>query len=292
MATCSRSSPAFARFVKRPSELEHLAEIAVLPLHGDLPPEQQDRALQKLDRRKVVLATNVAETSVTVEGVTAVVDSGLARQLEYEPSVGMDRLAPRADLAGLRRPARRPRGPNAAGRLHSTVGRTEPPRAARANRSRNPARRSVRRGPSTPRAGRIRCLEIPLARRPAAGIARGITSIAGTTAVDRGAIPHRHRQARGRVAGSPAARPVAHRGAAARLLRPRGARCRTPLRARPVPPRVRLRTAEAHGPAHRIRRAGPRGGAGSLRSDRPTRWPARALAPRRGDGRCWMCAIS
>ena len=64
----------------------------ILPLHGDLPPEQQDRALQKLDRRKVVLATNVAETSVTVEGVTAVVDTGLARQLEFEPAVGMDRL--------------------------------------------------------------------------------------------------------------------------------------------------------------------------------------------------------
>ena len=73
-------------------ELDDLAETAVLPLHGDLPPEQQDRALQRLDLRKVVLATNVAETSVTVEGVTAVVDSGLARQLEFEPSVGMDRL--------------------------------------------------------------------------------------------------------------------------------------------------------------------------------------------------------
>ncbi|MCI0703737.1 MAG: DEAD/DEAH box helicase [Planctomycetia bacterium] len=70
----------------------HEQGIAVLPLHGDLPPEQQDRALQKLDQRKVVLATNVAETSVTVEGVTTVVDSGLARQMEFEPSVGMDRL--------------------------------------------------------------------------------------------------------------------------------------------------------------------------------------------------------
>ncbi len=66
--------------------------VVVLPLHGDLPPEQQDRALQKLDRRKVVLATNVAETSVTVEGVTAVVDTGLARQMEFDASVGMDRL--------------------------------------------------------------------------------------------------------------------------------------------------------------------------------------------------------
>ncbi|QDU23199.1 ATP-dependent RNA helicase [Urbifossiella limnaea] len=79
-------------------EIRHTADelgdlgVEVLPLHGDLPPEQQDRALQQLGRRKVVLATNVAETSVTVEGVTAVVDTGLARQLEFEPAVGMDRL--------------------------------------------------------------------------------------------------------------------------------------------------------------------------------------------------------
>jgi ATP-dependent helicase HrpB len=66
--------------------------LALLPLHGDLPPEQQDRALQKLSGRKVVLATNVAETSVTVDGVTCVIDSGLARQMAFEPSVGMDRL--------------------------------------------------------------------------------------------------------------------------------------------------------------------------------------------------------
>lgn len=73
-------------------DLGSLNGIEVLPLHGDLPPEQQDRALQMLAQRKVVLATNVAETSVTVEGITTVVDSGLARQMEFEPSVGMDRL--------------------------------------------------------------------------------------------------------------------------------------------------------------------------------------------------------
>ena len=66
--------------------------IAVLPLHGDLPPEQQDRALQSVNERKVVLATNVAETSVTVEGITAVVDTGTARQLEFDTNTGMDRL--------------------------------------------------------------------------------------------------------------------------------------------------------------------------------------------------------
>ena len=74
------------------SDLTARHDLELLPLHGDLPPEEQDRALQKLEHRKVVLATNVAETSVTVEGVTAVVDSGLARQLEFEPSIGMDRL--------------------------------------------------------------------------------------------------------------------------------------------------------------------------------------------------------
>jgi len=67
-------------------------DVEALTLHGDLPPEQQDRALQKIDRRKVVLATNVAETSVTVEGVTVVIDSGLARQMEFDPNAGLDRL--------------------------------------------------------------------------------------------------------------------------------------------------------------------------------------------------------
>lgn len=67
-------------------------ELAVRVLHGDLPAEQQDAALLPGDRRKVVLATNVAETSVTVEGVTAVVDTGLARMMVFDPHVGLDRL--------------------------------------------------------------------------------------------------------------------------------------------------------------------------------------------------------
>jgi ATP-dependent helicase HrpB len=67
-------------------------DLAVLPLHGDLPPEQQDAALLPQGRRKIVLATNVAETSVTVEGITAVVDTGLARQMVFDPGVGLDRL--------------------------------------------------------------------------------------------------------------------------------------------------------------------------------------------------------
>ena len=76
-------------------QLEALADekkLAVLPLHGDLPPEQQDAALLPLDRRKIVLATNVAETSVTIDGITGVIDTGLARILAFDPHVGLDRL--------------------------------------------------------------------------------------------------------------------------------------------------------------------------------------------------------
>jgi ATP-dependent helicase HrpB len=72
-------------------ELAGGAEL-VLPLHGDLTAEEQDRALMPQERRRIVLATNVAETSVTVEGVTAVVDTGLARMQMFDPAVGMDRL--------------------------------------------------------------------------------------------------------------------------------------------------------------------------------------------------------
>src|SRR5262249_14793281 len=66
--------------------------LAVIPLHGDLPAEEQDAALLRGERRKIVLATNVAETSVTVEGITGVVDTGLARQLLFDPKTGLDRL--------------------------------------------------------------------------------------------------------------------------------------------------------------------------------------------------------
>lgn len=67
-------------------------KFTVLPLHGDLPAEQQDAVLRRGTGRRVILATNVAETSVTVEGITTVVDTGLARWLECDPRSGLDRL--------------------------------------------------------------------------------------------------------------------------------------------------------------------------------------------------------
>ena len=64
----------------------------LLPLFGDLPPEAQDRVLADLGRRKIILATNVAETSLTIPGVTAVIDSGLARQMRVAGETGLPRL--------------------------------------------------------------------------------------------------------------------------------------------------------------------------------------------------------
>ncbi|MGK0157581.1 MAG: ATP-dependent helicase HrpB, partial [Neolewinella sp.] len=66
--------------------------VEVLPLHGRLDLKEQTRAIQPLDGRKVVLSTNVAESSLTIAGVTAVVDSGLARELRFDRGRGVDVL--------------------------------------------------------------------------------------------------------------------------------------------------------------------------------------------------------
>lgn len=69
-------------------------EADVLQLHGELPVEQQSRVLQPdpAGHRRVVLATNVAESSVTLPGVRVVIDSGLAREPRYDPNSGFARL--------------------------------------------------------------------------------------------------------------------------------------------------------------------------------------------------------
>jgi len=65
----------------------------VLPLHGELPPAQQDLALREADGRRVVLATSIAETSLTVPGVRIVVDGGWRRAPQLDPATGLTRLA-------------------------------------------------------------------------------------------------------------------------------------------------------------------------------------------------------
>jgi ATP-dependent helicase HrpB len=64
----------------------------VLPLHGELPPAAQDRALRPADGRRVVLATSIAETSLTVPGVRIVVDGGWRRAPRLDPATGLTRL--------------------------------------------------------------------------------------------------------------------------------------------------------------------------------------------------------
>src|SRR5262249_11134578 len=64
----------------------------LLPLHGELPPRDQDAAVARYQQPKVVVATNVAETSITIDGVRLVIDSGLARIARYDPNRGINTL--------------------------------------------------------------------------------------------------------------------------------------------------------------------------------------------------------
>ena len=66
--------------------------VEILPLYGELPPEEQERAVKPSPGRKVIVATNVAETSLTIPGVRAVVDAGLARIARFDPHRGIDTL--------------------------------------------------------------------------------------------------------------------------------------------------------------------------------------------------------
>lgn len=88
----------------------------LLPLHGSMRVEDQVAAIRPADRPKIICSTNIAETSLTIEGVTTVVDSGLARVARYDPQRGLDRLelsrisqasaTQRAGRAGRVRPGR------------------------------------------------------------------------------------------------------------------------------------------------------------------------------------------
>ena len=76
--------------------LEDAAELRgsllIRPLYGDLPFAAQEEAIMPAARRKVVLATNIAETSLTIEGVRVVIDGGFSRELRFDPATGLNRL--------------------------------------------------------------------------------------------------------------------------------------------------------------------------------------------------------
>lgn len=86
--------PGLAEIRRTERELGTLAGAVILPLHGDLPMAEQDRAIRAdaQGRRKVVLSTSIAESSLTIAGIACVVDSGLRRVARFDPATGMTRL--------------------------------------------------------------------------------------------------------------------------------------------------------------------------------------------------------
>jgi ATP-dependent helicase HrpB len=106
--------------IERTAERLNLSGVAVHKLHGTLDPTAQRAAIAPSDQRKVVLATSIAETSLTIDGVRIVIDSGLSRRPRYDRGAGMTRLVTeRASQAAVTQRAGRAarQGPGAAYRL-------------------------------------------------------------------------------------------------------------------------------------------------------------------------------
>ncbi len=100
--------------------------LEVLPLHGELKPEEQDKPFSPGDKRRVVLATNVAETSVTLPRIGVVIDSGLVKQTRYRAGRGVLELRPiAADSAEQRRGRAGRLGPGHCLRLWGRAGNLE-----------------------------------------------------------------------------------------------------------------------------------------------------------------------
>ena len=70
----------------------------VYPLHGSLPPSQQTRVFERVPRgvKKIVLSTNVAETSITLDDITCVIDTGRVKEKAFDPTRGISSLTVRA----------------------------------------------------------------------------------------------------------------------------------------------------------------------------------------------------
>ncbi len=84
--------PGEAEILQVQGALGETADFEVLPLYGNLPAEKQDRIFSRSDRRRVILSTAIAETSLTVEGVQIVIDCGWMRVPRFSPANGMNRL--------------------------------------------------------------------------------------------------------------------------------------------------------------------------------------------------------
>jgi ATP-dependent helicase HrpB len=111
--------------------------VTLMPLHGSLQAHEQDAVLQPSDRRRVIVATNIAETSLTVPGVSAVIDSGLQKVARYDPDRAVDSLTTERitlDSAGQRAGRAARLGPGLARRLWDARDRLRPHREAEIHR--------------------------------------------------------------------------------------------------------------------------------------------------------------
>jgi ATP-dependent helicase HrpB len=111
--------------------------VTLMALHGSLQAHEQDAVLQPSDRRRVIVATNIAETSLTVPGVSAVIDSGLQKVARYDPDRAVDSLTTERitlDSAGQRAGRAARLGPGLARRLWDARDRLRPHREAEIHR--------------------------------------------------------------------------------------------------------------------------------------------------------------
>ena len=214
------------------------AEFVVLPLHGELPVADQDAALARYGQRKVVVSTNVAETSLTIDGVRLVIDSGLARIARFDPYRGINTL--------LVEKISRASADQRAGR----AGRTAPGRCLRLWTEREHESAAAQ---ELPEIKRLDLAEVVLTLK-----ASGIEDIAGfrwleppepraleraeTLLADLGAVEtnkrrhHSTRPADARVSGASALRADAARSGEARMRARRRARRRAFARPQPAAP--------------------------------------------------------
>jgi ATP-dependent helicase HrpB len=79
--------------IRRAIDVCRRSDMLLLPLYGDLSPEEQDRAVEKASQRKAIFATNIAESSITIDGITTVIDSGLARVASDSKVTGLPQLS-------------------------------------------------------------------------------------------------------------------------------------------------------------------------------------------------------
>ena len=77
---------------ERLSKMDQIPPMLILPIYSQLPSDSQAKIFEKSDKRKCIVATNIAETSLTLDGVRYVVDTGFCKLKVYNPRIGMDAL--------------------------------------------------------------------------------------------------------------------------------------------------------------------------------------------------------